>query len=1082
MENNGSLSIYLNELLYRCNTINKGFVFLLTDNDFVFENYKNISYETSKINELIKDYGYKQLEENQQKYFFKHVYIFFKNNSFNSNEEKTSILSSIASYVDSPLDYIVNILNRNIKNPSKITIPLKSDKFKKLYSYQLENIEKNINLQNFSYTVFESSFSADEQYLYTKIKNILKENDNSNLFYLIKLICGVYEKNAESKTELEDIKTNNSDNIISTGNLSDKKKEEVDKLNQNGKKQDINISSKFEGVLNEFFNPMESYIDKAYDKYQALSEKMNYDSKECRSLKSILYLATYLLKNKDNKDFKAAEYMKKIINADVGWAVGDENNKTASFYGNSDIAKFFYGYYSYMTGKENPYTDLIDNKIVKEMDYNAIMINKYFKDNGFANIGLDNDKLKDVYNLLVSFKEIVKVIDAPISLTGTYDNFISGIISSMLNSAATTLDFSLSSVVKSLFYVEFIPINGKKYSLANIYNYIIFIKLILENAGEYDSIDYIDRKEFINQAYDTLGINKDSLKRIGYLAYDFDLNDILTVSYDDKLFQNKDNKIFTVKNDLKLLYSLIQFGIQKKSVLTGDIHYEDKFLYGDEYAVNDILNYLTDTEIYYIFKIYNINMWTLDDKLGSLTNDEILEFNKELLFINRVYDHHNTNFYNVYLSKSPNSIYKEMEDYDFKNTKYKILISNMLDYYRKILKYNKHQLDIIVFESNDISEIDDFFIRFIPSITELLKLFGQNSNSIKKIADFLNDLLLFISDKLFRNLFINIKISIKELIKKFTDDMFKELEFTDNGNITIDFNFGESKFMQSVDLIIDLIEKGNFNLFSIQSCFDEASVAEDIYDPIEYDDLIFNHGHNSISRNEFFDDTNGSLDQSYIGAIEKEPIKIENNNNYQTNEDKIKDTIVENSYTDNKKIYYDKGDILIEKNDGTVVTVVSKNDKSNIDYIYIEFPNIVEKNLSQNEYQQLIEIRDYIDNITNKELQSLNKQLTAANNQIKIEMNKNIPNYNTIKKINKNIQELTSAIDNAKKENRILSTDQESVIIQDFNKTPSNHSENFSSSLDDFFKKKKDILKEVNDVVFDNEVILTNYQITELLK
>lgn len=1081
MEDKGSLSIYLNELLYRCNTINKGFIYLLKDKEFVFDNYKNIDYEISKINELIDNYGYKDLEENQQKYFFKHSYIFFKNNSFNSNEERVSIISSIAAYVDSPLDYIITILNRNITNPSKITIPLKTDHFKKLLSYQLNANERNINLEKLSYSVFQASFPSDKQYLYIKINNVIKENSNTNFFYIIKLICNIYEKDAESKTELADLKITVSNNIISTGNLSDKKKEEIDKLNKPTK--DINIGGKFNGVLNEFFNPAESYIDKVYDKYKLLSEKMYYDSKDCRTIKSILYLATYILKNKDNKDFKAAEYMNNIINADVGWAIGDENNKKSSFYGNSDIAKFIYAYYPYMTGKENPYTNLIDNKIVKEMDYNAIMINKWFKDNGFANIGLNNDKLKDVYNLLVNFKEIVKVIDAPISLTGTYENFISGIISSMLNSAATTLDFSLSSVVKSLFYVEIIPLNNKRYSLANIYNYINFIKLILRNAGEYDSIDYIDREEFINQAYDVLGINRDSLKRIGYLAYDSELNDILTLSYNEKLFKNEDNQIFTIRRDLKLLYSLIQFGIQKKSVLTGDIHFEDKFLYGDEYAVNDILNYLTDTEIYYIFKIYNINMWALDDNLGSLNYEDIFNFNKDLLYIDGVYDHHNTNFYNVYLSKSPNKLYEEMEDYDFKNTKYEILISNMLNYYRKILKYNKEQLDIIVFESNDISDIDDFFVRFIPSITELLKLFGQNASSIQKIADFLDDILLFISERLFKNLFLNIKIDIKKMIKKFTDDMFKELSISeDKTNITIDFNFGESKFMQGVDLMINLIEKGNFNFFSIQSCFDEVSEVEGIYDPMEYDDLIFNHGHNSISRNEFFDDTNNSLDKSYIGSIEKEPIKEDKNNSSQVNKNTIYDTIIEPSYSENKKIYYENGNILIEKNDGTITTVVSKNDRTNLDYSYIEFPDIVEKLLSQNEYQQLIEIRDYIDNITNKEIQSLNKQLTETNDKLKLEMNKNNPNYNVIKNLNKNIQELTSAIDNAKKENRILSTEQNAVVIQDFKNTPSNHSEILSSSLDDFFKKKKEILKEVNDVVIDNDVVLTNYQITELLK
>lgn len=1097
MANSIVQTMYKNELMYRCNTLVKGFIFLLNDKDYFFEDYQ-MSYQKSKIDKDIEMFGYKEIDEIQQLYFFKHLYLYFDLiQGFNLYDKYACILSSIAVYVENPIDYIITILNRNNSSDSIIK-SLKSKRFQNLYSYQFEANNNKVNT-NYSLQLKEDSFSLEKRYLYNDLIQVLDKYNGENIFNVINVICDLYLKEKQSKKDLPNATVTATNNIIETSQNNDSKKDIVYSLNKDeANKKNENAK---DAMLNKFFNPMESYISSAYDKYLYLSENMKYDSKDCRSIKTILYLMTYLLKD---KNLKVSEYMKNIINVDIGWAVGNENNKEPSFYGESDVAKFIYGYYSYMTGKENPYTDIINNKIVKDMDYNAMLIHKFFKDNGVADLDLENDKLKDVYNLLVNFRDIVKIIDAPISISGTYDNFISGIVSSILNGVATMLDFSVSSVVKSLFYVDMIPINKKRYSIADMYNYINFIKLILENAGEYKEISYIDREEFINQAYDVLGISKDSIKRIGYFAYDRDfieqevylskskenMSKLLYLFDNENLFKNEDDVNFLLRKDLKLLYSLIQFGIQKKSVLTGDINFENKFSFGDEYAVKDILSYLTITEIYYVFSIYNINIWTLDDNLGSLTNKDIFEFNKKLLFIDSVYDHHNTDFYNVYLNKSPNKIYKEVEQYDFENTKYKQLISGMYNYYRKAIKYNKNNLDSIIFESNDISDIDDFFIRFIPSISELLKLFGQNTDSTKVIAKFLDSILLLISDVLFRNLFINIKIAIQKFVKKYTDQMFEKLkEFkTDDGkeySMTIDLDFGNSKFMQSINLIIDLIESGSFNLLSVQSCFREISSTGEIYDPMEYDDLIYNHGHNSISRNEFFDDTNNSLDKSYIGSIEKEPEKNISNDTEITKDNMI-DTVIDKTIntSDNKKIFYDKGNIFIEKNDGTIITVVSKNDRNNSNFIYTEYPEIVEKNLSQNEYQQLIEIRDYIDNITNKELLYLNKKLSDTKNNLKIEMNKTKPIYSEIKKLNKTIQELTSTIDDVKKENRILTTESKNdpVIIKDFDQNTSKPTENIYSTLDDFFKNKKEILKEVNNIVINNEVILTNYQITELLK
>lgn len=1158
MDTNLKNSIYLNELMYNCNTYSKGFIYLLEDKIFSLNNY-NVKYQKSIVDELIEKYGYYLIDKEKEKYFFTHLHLFFKNNSaeFTKNDQIISIVSSIAAYVNEPLDYIVTILNRFYKNPKIISQPLSTQRFRILFEKQCNSISKDIPSKDYSSQIHAVSFNSDTLHLYSKIQNALENQNDINIFNVINIICDIYKKNIESVSPLPE--------YVSVNDILDSSDKFID---FSGSDSNLNLTfesekdkqaffDNFDKILNDFFNPMDSYLDSAYNKYKEISERITYNSRDCRVIKTILYLATYVLKNKSSSDFKAATYMNKIIESDIGWAVGSENNKKPSFYGESDVAKLLYGYYAYMNEKGNPYAELISNRIVNDMDYNATMISNYFANNGLAYMGFGKEQLYDFYNLLVGFRKIIKVIDSPISLTGTYDNFISGIISSILNSVAISLDFGVSSIVKSLFYAEVIPINKKRYSIANIYNYLNFIKLILESSGDIKNLDYIDRDEFINCAYETLGIDQDSLKKIGYLAYDPELNDLTSINmYDKRLAKNSNNMPFTVKNDLKLLYSLIQFGIQKKAVLNGDPYYQKKVSYGNEYEISSIIESLNVAEIYYIFSIYNINIWTLDDNLGSISSEEIIEFNKKLLFINETYDHNDPIFYKVYSKKDESKIYKELEEYDFENTNYNILISNMMKLYRKILKYNKKQLDTIVFDANDISDIDDFLMRFLPSIIEILKLFGQNADSLQNVAELLDNMLTFISEHLFKNLFVNIKSKIQDLVKQFTEDMFEKLkpakeEKKEEYNLKIDLNLGESKIVQAIDYLIEAIEYGNFNLFSIQNCFKgNITSVPTVYNDIYTDELIYNFDHDAISREDFIDNngnnedyTSTSQNKITIEFVDKITINSSNsNNNSQNNNinsndnlqnnnsnfieglyepeqnnnmfiedstnktiidfvDKIKNNIISeknnneinNNFIsnnnkpmfDNKKIFYNKGNILIEKNNGTIITVVSKNDKNSLDYSYIEYPEIIDKELSQDEYEQLVEIRDYIDNITNKELISLNKQLNKERNNLKQEMSKTKPNYSVIQNINKLIQKLTSAINDVKKENRILTTESskdETVVIQNFEQNTSNSSENIYSTLDNFFKSKKEILKEVNNIVINNDVILTNYQITELLK
>lgn len=1107
MSNTVTKISYINELTYRCNTINKGFIYLLKCDKDPLEEYEMYCSKSIILNDIEK-FSFKELSDDKAQYFFKHVNLYFdhflneKKIIFSTHDKYASILSSITAFVDNPLNYIFNVLANN-NNDKDIVYSLKTQMFKSLLYYQLENNNnKKYIIYNPDEHIHSENINKDFSTVFQKIKDRFKVLKKSSLIELIYIMCDEFKRYNTEKNNNISLQGNNNlttENIIET--KPENKDESLSEIKKDEKNESIDkdVHKSFkDNLLNNFFNPMHAFVEESYDKYKALREVMTYDSYSCRAIKTVLYIATYLLKDKENKDFKAAQYMNNLVNADIGWAVGDENNKNPSFYGDNELAKVIYGYYSYMNAKENPYTDIIGNKIIKDMDYNAMLIHKYFKEHGTMNMGLDNDQLKEVYNVLVNFKEIVKIIDSPISLSGTYDNFISGIISSILNSVALSLDFAISELVKSLFYAECVTINNKMYSISQVYNYLNFIKLVLENAGEYEQINHIDKQEFIDEAYSILGIDQSSIKKTGYLAYSKDVNHIASLNlYDGRLYKNSDEIQFTARVDLKLFYSLIQFGIQKKTVLTGDVNYENKFSYGDEFAINDILNYLTETEIYYIFTLYNINLLRFNDNFKRYDEEEIDEFNKTLLFIDVQFNHHSTDFYNLYLLKNPSILNKDLNEYGFSKLNYNILINSMKQYYFRVLKYNKKQMDSIVFEANDISDVDDFLVRFIPSITELLRLLGQDSKSIKAIANLIDAFLLFISEVLFRNLFVNVKGEIHRLLKKITDTAMEKLnKFLKKSKdeeseqkqevqyeLVLDPDFGSSRIMQAVDLIIKAIENGKFNLLSVESCFKHVSAKDSIYDPMEFDDLIYNYGHDIIIRNDFADNTIGSLDKSYIGAIQTDK-KEENKNIFENMKDTTVD-IIKNTYN---KIFYENGEIKLEKKDGSTVTVVNKNDMSNNYVTNSKDVVISEKKLSQDEVKQLIEIRDYIQNVSSQELLELNKQKAIEEEKLKQEMQKPIPNFSFIKNIKKKIDKLTSQINDVKTKNRIKTNDDTlNVTIQNFDNNfnstlNSNPEKDRQMTLYEFFKNKKEVLKEINKVAINNEVILTNYQITELLK
>ena len=107
------------------------------------------------------------------------------------------------------------------------------------------------------------------------------------------------------------------------------------------------------------------------------------------------------------------------------------------------------------------------------------------------------------------------------------------------------------------------------------------------------------------------------------------------------------------------------------------------------------------------------------------------------------------------------------------------------------------------------SDIDDFFMRFIPSIIELGKTLGFEIKTFKQIADLLNSFCSLITDFLFKNLYLNLRVNLTEIIKTYTDDMFEKLnakldslDFLKGDKFTLDLELGNNRFVKILDKII----------------------------------------------------------------------------------------------------------------------------------------------------------------------------------------------------------------------------------------------------------------------------------------
>ena len=1069
---------YKEELIKTCDT-KRGFYGLLLDSsmhlDFLYRGSAN-NQSTSSYNNLIK----LDCSAIKNKYFFKHLNAYFSLfDNLSEREKEKQILATMLAFNKQPVLSLCNYLDsmlETIKLTDTINI-LKKDGFANFVASQRMKI---LNSDSFSLNV-----DLGKKKNFLNIENQTTIYSVKELERVLNAICIYYEELNKSNEDYE-VVTKTTNDISDSSEI----KKPINYFNELAEK--VNIPEGLRGI----FNTTESYFDEMSEKYTAIVNSLDYDSQTCRYLRTLMYSIAYLTRNKGNN---LSIYMKNITDVDVGWAVGDENNKDASFYGKSELAKAFAAYYAFMNIKENPYTELINNEYVSKMDYNAIMLHGYIGNNGVINSLLQGgETIKEVHKLLKNVRNVITILDTPITLGADLLGWLKGMVASITNSAAVMIDLSLGELAKNLFFIPAIPIGDKKYSIADIYNYINFIRLICENSKNL-KIGTIDRDEFIESAYNYLGIEKTSVSKIGYFAYDQELNIAFSpLGFLGHMFQNQYDDIFTAKQNLKLFYSLLQFAIQKKVYLTGDVQFQENFNYSSIHLIGDTLENLNSLEVFYIFNLYGMDFYTLKKRLEEIDTEKMLSFNENLYNITETYNHNSQTFYEEYDKMDKTILYEKMLGHDFRHMRYNNLINLMRNYYYKVITYNKKQLDNEIFSANNMADIDDFFMRFIPSIIELGKTLGMEIKTFEHISDLLNSFCNLITDVLFKKLYLNLRINLNEIIKRYTDDMFQKIDFLNPDKYALDLDLGNNKFVRLLDKIIYSLENGiPFDLDAIGKCFSDFGLGGTINYTLG--DLEFSDGTIGDSNGgEYPIGTNYPENPDDDGILKRPPEGDDRVHLYYEGEDfNIKrDNLkspnkqlkvhkheefenakyqVEQDDSDKKtdKIFYKQGNIILQKANGTKINLLTAKDN------HYSFTEESHRRLPYNEFDKLVAIRDFIENVKDKELVHIQVLIKKEEERLENELNKKLPNYNVIKNINKKLQELTEELESVKNKNRTMYS--ESIVLKNIEPKSAQTEIDEYSYLNDFFNKES-IIDEVQEIVIKNDSPLTSYQITELLK
>ena len=1115
MDNIKDKQLYFIEL---SNKLENNFDFLFNDKDFELDKYLNKRLYSNKEFQIFKKNFPFNFDEKRLLYIFEHSQQFAEIKNFNIQEYYLRIVKSELK-TTKKINGFIKILSNM---PDKVSLDgfceiFNQDEFKKFIN-EIPLAEFNLEID-----ILKEDDKFALKLLNNRVKNFT--DDGSKLNYILNNISDLFYKQTNIENEKKEIETS----YVFNTSYNFKKEKPDYYLTLTGNSEDAKYYSeqinpeiiKFWTQFNKdnFFNPVNKYLDEKLKSYNKYIETLRFDSNDCRMIKTILYWLTYL----GAGNSYAKEHMNNIKNAKSNWAIGTEKSNNPSFYGNSKFAKALSSYYSFITAEQNPYKKIINNKEHQNMDKNAIALHRLF-----GKIGLEALNINGVIDNIGILKDIATIIDEldkKLIVNVNLGSYIKGFISSIVNSVVQLLDFSITNTFQQLFFLKLLPINGKKISISDLYNYLNFIRFLIENIDNTEKLNSYNKDFLINESLNKLGVNIAQFREIGFGAYDKKLNSTSgIVFFIDKLQKSyKNNKTyFTVFEDLPILYTLIEFALEKKA-FNGDYYAKKNIIFGSQDEVNALLTSLTIEEVCFVLKKFDIDLFNenkyyyIDKKFIQKINNSInTNILRSLLEGTELYkEYKETNFYNL-KEESQNTAFLKY---------YSRFIDIQLNEYYSVMEFNKKAITETTYEDQDLGDFDDFLTRFLPSIFEIAKLFGAEKATKEELLSLINMLMNFITSIMFEKVLIQLREQINNTISHVQEEFFKAIDKKTeklrhlDTQVEIDLGLGQIPLIKSmlktinfIDEFIEKIPKSIIPCF-VNGDYEEAEKIlierkrkyEGNLPEFRNDENIEQEKNNQDNDDIEYNKSKQEIIYHYLDGNQKKVIfnekernnilnKINNKYNDYKTEKTITETIISKQEDVPLKIVYKNGkvelifksgkrEIILNNNEKKIRTLGEKEHYLNIKPIDKE----IEKILSKDSVQRIKEIKNFLDRINNLEYYSTLKEIKNLKKQLNNEINKPLANNNEVKKIRENIKNLTFKLENVKK-NSILNTinkNEEIELINFKNNNEININKDMYRNLDEFFNKKIEVLKEVDNMLSDTknkETYLTTYQITQLLK
>ena len=759
------------------------------------------------------------------------------------------------------------------------------------------------------------------------------------------------------------------------------------------------LTDSIDSTLGYIFEPIESYVAEMNERYDDINKRISsgqYSDSTCDILKTVIYLAIYYGRSSSTEGAldKLKDYMNKICSAEQNWATGTSDTSSPSFYGKSDGWKAFYAYYPFMENERNPYRQYINNSVADEMDSYALAMHKYLEDHNVESIiseafykPIGNSGIS-VYGALGLVKEFLEVLNDKIVVTGADLNIKSyfvGIISSLINSAWKIIDIQLTEVMKSLFYKKFIPIGSDKWSTKELYNYITFLKLLLENGfNEEDEVDALNSDDYIKAVFKSANSDKNKLEQYGWGCFDREF----PIYISENVYKYSDGNFWEAKYHSPLFYSIVQFAIQKlkyKSSSRDDVTLEElRVNLASRRSIKALYNTLTEKELFWLCESYYIYYLDLDDINYDYDDFSSLNLYNEGLkrALVSIYGHNSKTFYEAYKTISEKELLDvAMSASDFDKTSLDNYFQMCLREYGVAVENSSEAIEDEVFKTLELGVLDDFLVRFTPSMKVLMRVVGINSNNLT-VATFvkiLEQLLYFIDTTVIEGMFLELKKAIEINVKSFTADMFDDIARSGKTNTFLfDFGLTGSTLPNTIDGLMKLID--NIALDSVSlNCFSKDTSES-----------------NAVEGNITIKDY--TTDSIYTAIISRRKIEelIEA-------EEKLAEEY--------DKLIYSDGSIYGETK-GVRTKIISADDTSSSSSSSFYSGDVVV-------YENIVKIRDMISNSISSDYNSLLSEKLVAEKTLADKIAGGGANYSDIKELEEKISELTEEINNVKKELKV---------------------------------------------------------------